>query len=86
MDNILTKRFGMDKWGGGTTPGSKQDQSAYRSELGGQLGIASIVSNIILPDNDSPNLIMAYDGLSALEQTSATKTDVKVTGKHFDLI
>ena len=72
--------------GEGIIPGSKHDQSSYRSELGGQLGIASIVSNIIIPDNISPNLIMTCGGLSTLEQTSATKKDLKVKGKHFNLI
>ena len=45
-----------------------------------------MVSNIILPENFTPNLIVACDGMSALNQTSATKSDFKVTGKHIDLI
>ena len=35
--------------GGGIIPGSENDQGSYRSELGGQAGIANVVSNLVLP-------------------------------------
>ena len=68
--------------GGGIIPGAKFDQSAYRNELGGQLDIASIVSNLILPDGVQSTLTIACDGLSVLEKTRTTKLDFKVTGKY----
>ena len=72
--------------GGGIIPGIPADQSAYRSELGGQLGIAAIVSNLIMPTDTNPELIVACDGLSALNKTNEKESDFKVTGKHIDII
>ena len=50
------------------------------------MGIAAIISSITLPFDVPTNFIMVCDRLSALEQTTASKTDFKVTGKHFDHI
>ena len=84
VDYLFSRWVVLDK--GGVIPGSKNDQSAYRSELGGQLGIAAVISSITLPSDVPTNSIMACDGLSALDQITASKTDFKVKGKHFDII
>ena len=36
--------------GGGVIPGPSGEQSSYRSELGGQTGIAAICNSLILPN------------------------------------
>ena len=49
-DRIVATPNGKE-WikGGDLIPGTPDDQGAYRSELGGQLIIASFTSSIILP-------------------------------------
>jgi hypothetical protein len=41
----------VSEWikGGGIIPGCKDDQDPYRSELGGQVGLAVFISTIDLP-------------------------------------
>ena len=51
--------------GGGLIPGS--EQSSYRSELGGLLGMASAIHSILLPPDTRPTYIITLcDGLSDL--------------------
>ena len=63
--------------GGGLITGRSKDQDPYRSELGGQLGLATVASGIQLPVNIKPLLTIACDGLSALNQVGADKTTIK---------
>ena len=72
--------------GGGIIPGSPNDQSSYRSELGGQVGIANILANIILPPSLRPHITVACDGLSALQNVHINKMHVKCNKKDSDLI
>ena len=44
------------------------DKDPYRSEIRGQLGLATITSGIQLPNEYTPKLTLACDGLSALNQ------------------
>ena len=52
--------------GGRVTPGERKYQRAYRSELAGQIGIAAMISNIILPPEVNPTLTVACARFSAL--------------------
>ena len=55
--------------GGGIIPGEPNVQSSYRSELGGQLGIASVLHSLQLPEDarkQSIHITILCDGLSAL--------------------
>ena len=72
--------------GGGLIPGDPEDQDPYRSELGGQLGLAAFCSSIILPAQDPILLTVACDGESALKQVSIGRTNLKCNKKHIDLI
>ena len=54
--------------GGGIIPGDASDQDPYRSELGGQLGLAAIAAGIQLPNGVTPNLEVACDGKYALSK------------------
>ena len=75
--------------GGGLIPGSADDQSSYRSELGGQVGIANVVNSLILPqtkDNKKRYITTICDGLSALETVGKEIAFIKVKHKHADLI
>ena len=72
--------------GGGLIPGEGVDQDPYRSELGGQLGLAAIATGIHIPAHSSPTLTIACDGLSALNQVGMDKQKIKAKMKHVDLI
>ena len=66
---IISTRDGSE-WikGGGIIPGCKEDQDPYRSELGGQVGLAAFISAIVLPDGMTPNITIACDGLAAINR------------------
>ena len=53
--------------GGGVIPGLKSDQNSYRSELGGQLGIAAFISSVNLPKGNY-TMKTVCDGLAALDR------------------
>ena len=72
--------------GGGLVPGESEDQDPYRSELGGQLGLAAMASGIQLPNGISPIFTIACDGLSALNQVGTDKARIKAKLKHVDFI
>ena len=75
--------------GGGIIPGSAAEQGSYRSELGGQLGIVNVVSNLVLPatnGNFKRHITIVCDGLSALETVGKQQEFIKVKHKHADLI
>ena len=71
--------------GGGVIPGLQSDQNSYRSELGGQLGIASFISSVNLPKGEY-TLKTVCDGLSALNQVGLDKSYTKSSLKHVDMI
>ena len=72
--------------GGGLIPGPPQTQSSYRSELGGQLGLAAFISHIKLPPSFSTNITVACDGLGAIRQVDSNTLTVSSNKKDFDLI
>ena len=75
--------------GGGIIPGDKKDQYSHRSELGGQVGIASFLHSILLPPSirpPNPHITTICDGLSALNQVGLPRQSIKVKHKHADLL
>ena len=72
--------------GGGIVPGPPQAQSSYRSELGGLLGIANIVSNIVLPSTVSSSITVSCDGLAALNKVNTPTGYLKSKFTDIDLI
>ena len=71
-----------EEWveGGGVIPGKIGDQNSYRSELGGQLGIHSFASSLILP----PGLYViniVCDGISALNRGGIEIAYIKYSAK-----
>ena len=67
---IITTPDNADEWvqGGGLIPGDPEVQSAYHSELGGQLGISAFVESLLLdlPVGTKLPLLSACDSISAL--------------------
>ena len=72
--------------GGGLIPGPPQTQSSYRSELGGQLGLAAFISHIRLPPSFSTNITVACDGLGAIQQVDPNILTSSTKKRDFDLI
>ena len=75
--------------GGGIIPGDKKDQCSHRSELGGQVGIASFLHSLLLPPSTNPpltHITTICDGLSALNQVGLPTHFIKVKHKHADLV
>ena len=72
--------------GRGIIPGSPHTQSSYRSELGGQVGLAAFISQIVLPPSFSKNITVACDGLGALQQVNSNTFTTNSKRKDFDLI
>jgi hypothetical protein len=68
-------------------PGASTDQSAYRSEVAGLFGIATMVREICaLHDITAGTVYLGCDGLSALLNCTDIDYVVKPTAPHFDLI
>jgi hypothetical protein len=72
-------------------PGAPSDQSAYqsayRSEVSGLLGIATMIRDICAYHNITAGTIyIGCDGLSALTQCTDADYVVQLTAPHFDLI
>ena len=67
-------------------PGEQRDQIEYRSEVGGQLGISSFISNLILPINVHPKITTACGGVYALNKVSIDPEYIRCSNKHIDLI
>ena len=61
---------------GGVIPGLLSDQNNYKSELGGQLGIATFVASVNLPKGDYV-LKTICDGLSAVNCVGLYKSHIK---------
>ena len=72
--------------GGGIIPGPSHVQSAYRSELGGLLGLLLFLQAIVLPPSPRSTITIACDGKSALKQVNIKKVSLKSKMLHIDLI
>ena len=70
--------------GGGLIPGCKEYQD--HSDLGGQLGLAAVVSAIILTDGIKLVITIACAELLVLNQSSMDRSIIKAKLKHVDLI
>ena len=84
---ILATRDGGE-WikGGGVVPGDKEDQDPYRSELGGQVGLASFISAIILPPGSTPEITIACDGLAAINRVNMDRSILKAKMTNIDML
>ena len=84
---IVSTRDGLEWFkGGGIIPGSREDQDPYRSELGGQVGLASVITAIVLPDGVTPNITIACDGEAAIKRVNMDKSIIKANMKNVDMI
>ena len=73
--------------GGGVLPGPADVQSSYRSELGGQVGIASCLQCLQQElDEQHTSLLTACDNLGALNKVGSPREKTKPALKSFDLI
>ena len=72
--------------GGGLLPGSPSEQNAYRSELGGQVGLAAFITALELPEESNPSITIACDGKSALSKINQPRMKVHCKDKQADLI
>ena len=84
---IVSTRNGLE-WikGGGIIPGDKDDQDPYRSELGGQVGLASFITAIILPPGVSPIITVACDGKAAINRVNMAHNTIKSNMTNVDLL
>ena len=57
--------------------GCQEDQDPYRSELGGQLGLAAFISTVILSNYFKTTVTLACDGLSTLNQLDINSAKIK---------
>ena len=71
---------------GGVIRGDACNKSASRNELGGQLYISSIVSNMIIPDDINPTIKTSCNCISTLNKVSIDAEYIRRTTKHVDLI
>ena len=68
-------------------PGAQTDQSAYRSEVAGLFGIATMIREICaFHDITAGTVYIGCDGLSALKNCTDIGYVVKPISPHFDLI
>ena len=72
--------------GGGLVPDTKDDQSAYRSELAGQVGIAAYLESLILDDRIDLSITTLCDGISALHKILTSMDHLRANSKHVDLV
>ena len=55
--------------------------------MAGQVGIASFLESIIIANlNDTPQITVSYDGLSALNRTGLSLDALRASAKHMDLV
>ena len=72
--------------GGVLLPGCEDDQDPYRSELGGQLGLAAVASVIIFPNGHNHVLTIVCDGMAVLNQVGMDRTIIKARLEYVDII
>ena len=73
--------------GGGLCPGRLQDINSYSAELWGLLGISVALWALEKAADISGSLVIACDGMSALQQSLITYPDtLTAKAQHFDLI
>ena len=84
---IISTRDGSE-WikGGGIIPGSKEDQDPYRSELGGQVGLAAVITSIILPPDTTPDITVACDGEAAINRVNMDSNIIKANMINVDML
>ena len=66
-------------------PGESHDQSAYRRELAGQLGIAAILSHLQI-ETGNYRITTSCDRISALSRVGMSTDYIKCSMKHADVI
>ena len=71
---------------GGLVPGPPSQQSAYRSEVAGQTGIALFLHAICLPQTIRPTITTSCDGISALHRAQIKSEHIRQSFKHVDLL
>jgi hypothetical protein len=71
---------------GGLVPGPRSQQSAYRSEVAGQTGLALFLQAIRLPPDITPTITTSCDGISALEKAQIRSDQIRQSFKHVDLL
>ena len=83
---IISSHDGQE-WveGGGILPGEKHSQSAYRSELGRQLGLIFFLHALTVP-RDTYSITVACDGLSAFNKVGISKEYIKCNSTDVDII
>ena len=72
--------------GAGIIPGHEDDQDPYRSELGGQVALASFITAIILPTDVSPTITVACDGKAAINRVNMEQKEIKANMKNVDFL
>ena len=72
--------------GVGIVPDTADDQSAYRSELAGQVDIVAFLEALIFEDNPDLSITTLCDGISALQKVHLTMTNLRANSKHVDLV
>ena len=84
---IISSPDGLE-WisGGGIIPGKDTDQNAYRSEIGGLLGLTIFLHALDLPPNTNPSILIACDGKSALQKVITGKYEIKCKYKDIGMI
>jgi hypothetical protein len=71
---------------GGPTPGAKDAQSPYRSELGTILGMGIMATILGQITQSSPKIVVACDNDNALERPFGYKEDISASQKSIDII
>ena len=90
---IISSLDEVSGWGGGgggvIISDPSEEQSSYRSKLGGQTGIATVCTSLILPPTilgHNRHITTVCDRLAALETVGRPICLSKVKHKHVDLI
>ena len=69
---------------GGLVPNASD---SYRTELAGQVGIASFLESVIMDNiNATPTVTVSCDGLSALNRTGLSLDTLRASDKHMDMV
>ena len=77
-----------DEWieTGGLVQGLPEDQSAYRSELAGQVGAVSFIDAIDINVQNNTTLTTSCDGISARRQVGKVPDQIRCSTQHVDLV
>lgn len=69
----------------GVIPGSESEQNSYRAELDGQLGTATCIESVDVPQGEY-KIKTVCDRLGALNKVGLDKEYIKCSAKHVDMI